>query len=191
MVKTKNTEKKLDILDGRIIPSFLRFMIPILLTNLLQQLYSTADTMIVGNMGGTDALAAVGATGSIINLLTTIFISVFTGTSILVSRAKGAGDEEGLKRTVTTTAIMSVSFGIILMVLGDLLAYPLLHATKCPESIIDSAARYISIYFIGIPASLFFNFAAAAIRSLGDSRSSYDIGLIQRYSQYYSRFCHR
>lgn len=172
MSRTK-TKREVNMLSGSIIPELLKYAFPIILTGVLQQLYSTADTLVVGSMGGKEALAAVGATGSTIGLLVTVFTNIFIGTNILVARFVGTKDEESLKKTVSTTYVMSIIFGVFLLVVGELLAVPLLNLTECPENILPGAEKYLRIYFIGIPASMFMNFGASVIRSSGDSRSPF------------------
>ena len=166
-------KKQLNMLEGPILPAMFKFAVPIILSGILQQLYSTADTLIVGAMGGKEALAAVGATGSAVSLLVTVFVSVFVGTDVLVSRYKGTGDSEALQKVVSTTFLMSLAFGAILAVAGELLARPMMVLTDCPENIIDSSTLYLRIYFLAMPASMFANFASSVIRSSGDSRSPF------------------
>ena len=161
------------ILNGPILRSMLVFALPLILTSVLQQLYSTADTLIVGAMGGKEALSAVGATGSIINLCVTMFVNIFTGTNILVARYTGEKNEAALRRIVSTTYIMSLVMGIALTVFGEIVARELLILTECPEEILDEAAKYLMIYFIAAPGSMVTNFAASVIRNSGDSRSPF------------------
>ena len=168
-----NAKKEIDMLNGPILPNLLKFALPILLTGVLQQFYSTADTLIVGAMGGKEALAAVGATGSTVSLLVTVFSSIFVGTNILVARAKGIGDEPELKRIVSTTYIMSLCIGAFLTVIGVFGSRTLLEWTECPSHIIDASTSYLQIYFCGMIPSMFTNFAASVIRSAGDSRSPF------------------
>ena len=169
-----NTKKKIDgVLDGPILPSMLKFAIPLILSGLLQQLYSTADTLIVGAMGGKEALAAVGATGSTVSLLVTVFVSIFVGTDLLIARAKGNGDEDSLRRTVATSYVISLVFGIILLTAGEILAKPMMLLTDCPDNVIDGATLYLRIYFLAMPGSMFVNFASSVIRSSGNSRSPF------------------
>ena len=166
-------DKNVDMLSGKILPNFVKFTLPIILTGFLQQFYNTADSIVVGNFGGKEALAAVGATTQIISVLVAVFINIFIGTNILVARSKGAGDDDTLRKVVSTTYIMSLVMGIVLMIAGQLLARPLLELTKCPENIIDSSESYLRIYFLGVPASMFFNFGASVLRNSGDSRSPF------------------
>lgn len=172
MTKVK-AKKQIDMLSGPIMPSLMKFALPILLTGILQQFYSTADTLVVGAMGGKEALAAVGATGSTVSLLVTVFSSIFVGTNILVARAKGIGDEVEMRRIVSTTYIMALGIGLFLTVVGVFGSRTLLEWTDCPYHIIDESTKYLQIYFCGMIPSMFTNFAASVIRSSGDSRSPF------------------
>lgn len=175
MSSTDEKDLKIEssILNGHILPKMLAFALPLILSGILQQLYNTADTLIVGAMGGKEALAAVGATGSTSNLLVTIFLSIFVGTDILVARAKGTGDDVSLKKIVSTTYVTALAFGVILTIAGELLARPMMLLTECPPNIIDDATLYLQIYFLSMPGSMFANFSSSVIRSSGDSRSPF------------------
>ena len=161
------------MLSGKILPQIIKFSIPIIFTGFLQQLYNAADIIVVGNFGGKDALAAIGATSAIINLLVTLFVNIFIGTNILVARAAGAGDDGTLKKIVSTTYVLSIALGLGIMLLGELLCVPMLELTGCPLDVVPGAARYMQIYFLGAPASMFMNFASSVIRTSGDSRSPF------------------
>lgn len=166
-------KKEIDMLSGPILPQMLRFSLPVILSGILQQLYNTADTLIVGAMGGKEALAAVGATISTVSLLVNVFTSIFIGTNILAARAKGAKDDDAIQKIVSTTYILSLIIGVGIMILGESLAETMMILTDCPTHIIDQSVLYLRIYFLGMPASIFMNFGASVIRSLGDSRSPF------------------
>lgn len=165
--------KEINMTSGKILPAMLKFAVPIVLTGVLQQLYNTADNIVVGQFGGELALAAVGATTSIINILVSVFINIFVGTNILVARSKGAGDDEMLKKIVSTTYLIALVLGSVLLVAGELLAETMLRLTDCPENVLPGAMKYLRIYFIGIPASMITNFGASVIRNLGDSKTPF------------------
>lgn len=171
--KSRSVLRDVNMLSGPILPEIIKFSLPIILTGVLQQLYNTADTIVVGNFGGKEALAAVGATTAIISILVTVFINLFVGTNILVARSVGAGDEDSIKKIVSTTYLLSLGLGVGIAVLGELLALPMLELTGCPENVIPGAEKYMRIYFIGIPASMFMNYAASVIRNSGDSKSPF------------------
>lgn len=168
------TKEKSDrILNGPILKSMMAFALPLILTSVLQQMYNTADTLIVGMAGGKDALSAVGATGSIINLCVTMFVNLFAGTNILVARYTGEKNDNALRKVVSTTYIISLALGAFLLVFGEIVARKFLILTECPVEILDSATKYLTIYFIGVPGSMLTNFAASVIRNYGDSRSPF------------------
>ena len=159
--------------SGKILPELIKFSIPLILTGVLQQLYNTADILVAGNFGGKAALAAVGATTSLINILVNVFINIFIGTNILVARSVGAKDDDMLRKVVSTTYIVSLVMGVGVMVFGELLTVPLLKLTGCPDNVINGAETYMRIYLIGVPASVFMNFASSVIRNSGDSRTPF------------------
>ena len=173
IIGRKTMLRDVNMLSGKILPELLKFAFPVILTGVLQQLYNTADNIVVGQFGGEVALAAVGATTSIINVLVTVFINIFVGTNILVARSKGAGDNEMLKKIVATTYVIALVLGFTLLIVGEVLAETMLRLTNCPEEVLPGALKYLRIYFIGIPASMITNFGASVIRNLGDSKTPF------------------
>ena len=165
--------KEINMTSGKILPAMIKFSLPIILTGVLQQLYNTADNIVVGQFGGEVSLAAVGATTSIISMLVTVFINIFVGTNILVARSKGAGDDEMLKKIVSTTYLIAIVLGVTLLIAGEILAETMLRLTNCPENVLPGALKYLRIYFIGIPASMITNFGASVIRNIGDSKTPF------------------
>lgn len=149
---------------------FFFFSLPIMVMNILQLLFNTADMVVVGRFSGNEALAAVGATGSIINLIINLFMGLSVGTSVVVARDYGAGKMRDVHKAVHTSLLISILAGILVMILGIALCRPLLVMMGTPEDILDLAALYMRIYFISLPASMVFNFAAAILRAVGDSR---------------------
>jgi putative MATE family efflux protein len=138
--------------------------------NILQLLFNTADMIVVGHFSGSEALAAVGATGAIINLIVNLFIGLSVGTSVVVAQDYGAGNTDAISRSTHTSIAISIIGGIIVMVLGLILCKPLLVAMGTPADILDLSALYMRIYFISMPASMVYNFGAAILRAVGDSR---------------------
>ncbi|MBQ8528790.1 MAG: MATE family efflux transporter [Clostridia bacterium] len=169
----KLISRDVNMTSGKILPGIIKFAIPLILTGVLQQLYNTADIFVAGNFGGKEALAAVGATSALINILVNVFINIFIGTNILVARSVGAKDNEMLKKIVSTTYIVSLALGVGVLIFGELLTVPLLEITGCPTNVIGGAETYMRIYLIGVPASMFMNFAASVIRSSGDSKTPF------------------
>ena len=158
------------MLSGPLIPSFISFALPLVLTTVLQILYNAADVAAVGNLGSTDDVAAVGATTILVNIFVVFIANIPVGSNIIAARAYGAKDGERLKRILKTSYSVSFILGILLALVGEALAFPLLKLTNCPDEIIGKAALYMRIFFIGLPASSLYNFLSAILRSSGDTK---------------------
>lgn len=159
------------ITEGVIWQQLLIFFFPILLGTFFQQLYNTADAMIVGKYVGKEALAAVGgATGVLINLLVGFFTGLASGATVLISQYYGAKKEREVSDTVHTAIAMSLWGGLIIMTLGLLFAPTVLRWMDTPEDIMDYATTYIRIYFTGMVFSLVYNIGSGILRAVGDSR---------------------
>ena len=156
--------------QGPFFKKILLFAIPVTLTGLLQIVYNTADTAVVGRFAGTQALAAVGSTGSLIGLIVNLFTGLSMGAGVLTARMLGAKDASGVRRSVHTAMGLSVISGLLIAVIGILLSPHLLHWMKAPDDTIALSTLYVRIYFLGAPGSMVFNFGAAIIRSTGDTR---------------------
>ena len=128
----------------------MEFALPMLLGNFAQQLYNTADSIIVGKFVGDNALAAVGSAMPILNLLLALFVGIATGAGIVVSQSFGARDRDGLTKAIGNCIALSFLATILIMIIGPLLTMPLLHLLSTPESIIDWCADYLNIYFYGL-----------------------------------------
>ena len=147
----------------------LEFSIPMLLGNFAQQLYNTADTIIVGIYKGDLALSAVGSSMPILNLLLALFVGVSTGAGIVVSQRFGAKDRDGLSVAIGNCITLSAIATVVIMILGPLITRPLLALLKTPDSIFDWCSQYLNIYFIGIVGFFFYNMLSGILRGLGDS----------------------
>lgn len=163
-------DRDMDMCNGPIFKEIFIFAMPIMVMNILQLMFNAADLIVVGRFSGKEALAAVGATGSIINLIVNLFMGLSVGTSVVVAQDYGAGRSEAIGKSVHTSILVSIITGIIVMILGLLLCNPLLKMIGTPSDIIDLSAVYLRIYFLGIPASMIYNFGAAILRAIGDSR---------------------
>ncbi|HPU63762.1 MAG TPA: MATE family efflux transporter [Mobilitalea sp.] len=164
---SKNRDE--DMCNGPIFSKIIIFSLPILAMNILQLLFNSADLIVVGKFSGKEAMAAVGATSAIINLIVTLFIGLTAGTSVVVAQDYGAGDAEAIRKSVHTSITVSIILGIIVMILGFILCEPLLVMTGTPDEIINLSALYLKIYFLGIPATMIYDFGAAILRATGDS----------------------
>lgn len=160
-----------DLTQGKPSKLILGFAVPMLVGMLFQQLYSMVDTIIVGKYLGKDALAAVGSTGSVNFLILGFAMGICSGFAIPIAHRFGAKDEEGLRKTVANSAILSAIISVIMAVVTALLCRQILEWMQTPENIIDDAYRYIVIIFAGIPAAFLYNMTSGIIRSIGDSKT--------------------
>lgn len=160
-----------DMTKGSPAKLILYFTIPLLIGNIFQQLYSMADTMIVGRTIGVDALAAVGATGSLMFLVIGFAQGLTSGFSVITAQRFGAGDEKGVRKSVTTSIVLSIIITIILTIFSVLTVRTLLELLETPSDIIEGAYSYIVVIFYGTYASLLFNLLSNIIRALGDSKT--------------------
>ena len=150
----------------------LEFSIPMLLGNIAQQLYNTADSVIVGMYVGDNALAAVGSASPILNLLLALFVGIATGAGIVVSQSFGARDREGLSKGIGTCIALTFVATIFIMVVGPIITRPMLTLLGTPDSIMDWCVSYLNIYFLGIIGFFFYNMLSGILRGLGDSVSA-------------------
>lgn len=169
MVKTIN-KNEIDLLNGPIMSSMVLLIIPIILSNVLQLLFNTADQIIVGRFAGDLCLAAISATSFLTSLFTNLFTGVVTGVNVVIARSIGEGDRNKISRAVHTALTFGFLAGIGVCTVGILLTSVGLRATACPEDVFDMAALYLRITFLGVPAQLVYNYGAAALRSKGDTR---------------------
>lgn len=161
--------KGLDLTQGSVLRVILAFAWPIMISNIFQQLYNTADTMIVGNFLGEQALAAVGSTAAIFELIVGFTIGITNGMGIIIARYYGARDEEMLKKSVATAMVISLSLALVLTLFGSLGLYPLLELLGTPAAIISEAYSYISLILGGLVITSTYNLGAALLRAMGDS----------------------
>lgn len=158
------------ITEGVIWKQLLIFFFPIMLGTFFQQMYNTVDTIIVGRFVGTQALAAVGSTAALINLLNAFFLGLSTGATVVISQFYGAGDNQNTHDTIQTAMTLSVILGLIIMVLGLSAGPWVLRAIKTPDNCMEDALRYIMIYFLGPIAAMVYNMGAGILRAMGDSK---------------------
>ena len=162
----------MDMTSGNLFKKIIIYSIPIILTSVLQLLYNACDLMIVGKFAenGTEALAAVGGTGALINLIVSLFIGLSIGASVSFARSIGQKDLDKANRVVHTAVIVSVVASIFITIIGILLAKTLLSWMKCPDNIIDLSTLYVQIYFSGTFFNLLYNFVSALVRANGDTK---------------------
>ena len=162
--------KSVDMCSGPLLSKIIVFVIPLLLTNLLQQLYNLADMVIVGRFDSSMSLAAVGATHSLSNLVINILINISVGVSTVIAQAQGAGDKDCIDKTVHTSISVSIIGSIIIAIVGIVFCKPVLALMGTPQNIIDDSTLYMRIIFMGYPIASIFNFGSAILRAKGDTK---------------------
>lgn len=170
MRKRGKSSYEIDMVNGPLLGKIIKFAIPLMLSGILQLFFNAADIVVVGRFAGSTAMAAVGSTGSLINLIVNVFMGLSVGTNVLVARYYGARDNKNLEETVHTSVFASIVCGCILIFVGIFLAKPMLTLMGSPEDVIDQATLYVRIYFGGMPAMMLYNFGAAILRSVGDTK---------------------
>jgi putative MATE family efflux protein len=170
MAKRPGKTYEIDMCSGAILPKLLQFALPLMFSSILQLLFNAADIIVVGRWAGDNSLAAVGSNASIIGLLTNLFIGLSVGANILAARFYGAREEENLRQTVHTALLVSLLGGMLLAVTGALGAHTILIWMQSPPEVLDLATLYLRIYFLGMPATMLYNFGAALLRAVGDTR---------------------
>lgn len=168
--KKSSKSYEVDMCHGPLAGKIIVFAIPLMFSSMLQLLFNAADVIVVGRFTGSQALAAVGSTGSLINLLTNLFIGLSVGANVLVARAYGAKNHKDISETVHTSMLISVIGGVILACIGIPLAKYALILMGSPDDVINLSELYLKIYFAGMPATLAYNFGSAILRASGDTK---------------------
>lgn len=161
---------EIDMTTGSLLPKIIRFALPVMFSGFLQLLFNAADLIVVGRFAGDDALGQVGATGSLINLIVNLLIGLSIGANVTLARYFGAKNDKAINETVHTTMVLAVLGGLLIGVLGFTLAKPMLRLMKTPPEFLDGAALYMRIIFIGVPVTATYNYGAAILRAVGDTR---------------------
>ena len=156
--------------SGSIFKKMLMFALPLMCSSILQLLFNAADIVVVGRFAGDNALAAVGSNTALINLLTNLFVGLSIGSNVLTARYYGAKQEKDLKETVHTSMMLSIYSGILLTVIGVVAARQILTWMQAPEEVIGLAELYLRIYFVGMTATMIYNFGSAILRAIGDTK---------------------
>lgn len=160
----------MNLTEGALLPKILLFSLPLFGTMLLQLLFNAADLVVVGRYASHQALAAVGATTSLIHLIVNLLVGLSTGTNVVVANDFGAGRKEQLSRTTHTAMLVSILGGILFGAFGFLTARPILALMGTPDDVIGQATLYLKIFFIGLPFLQIYNFGSAILRGVGDTR---------------------
>ena len=166
-------KQKLDMLNGSIWNKLPVFALPIAATGILEQLFNASDIAIVGNFAQTDktaAVAAVGANSPIIGLILNLFSGIALGANVVIANAIGRDDKQTVQKAVHTSMVVSVIGGVLVAIIGEIIAEPLLTALNVPDDVLELALLYLRIYFLGMPVILLYNFEAAIFRSIGETK---------------------
>ena len=166
-------KQKLDMLNGSIWNKLPVFALPIAATGILEKLFNASDIAIVGNFAQTDktaAVAAVGANSPIIGLILNLFIGIALGANVVIANAIGRDDKQTVQKAVHTSMVVSVIGGVLVAIIGELIAEPLLTVLNVPDDVLELALLYLRIYFLGMPVILLYNFEAAIFRSIGETK---------------------
>lgn len=170
MQKKSSRTYEMDMCNGPLFSKIVVFALPLMLSGILQLLFNAADIIVVGRFAGSDSLAAVGSTASLINLLVNLFIGLSIGVNVLVAQFYGAQKWRELEETVHTSVVLAGISGLFLVVLGEVVSTPMLRLMGSPENVLPLSSLYLKIYFVGMPATLVYNFGSAILRAVGDTK---------------------
>ncbi len=158
------------MLNGPLFSKIWRFALPLATANILQQLFFTVDVAVVGRFSSSEDLAAVGSTGVLFNLLLNLFVGLSVGANAVIARYIGQNDKQACQQASHTAILIAMLSGAVMLVVGMVLARPLLELVDTPQNIIDLSTRYFRYIFAGVPCLLIYNFGASILRSAGDTR---------------------
>ena len=164
------SNNEIDMLHGPLLMKILIFSLPLAASSILQQLFNSVDVAVVGHFASSQALAAVGSNGPVISLLINLFLGVSMGANVIISNHIGQRDNKSIKDAIGTAVAVSVVSGVVLMIVGICAAKPILTVMGTPPDVLDMAIDYLRIYFVGVPFFLIFDFGAAILRSMGDTK---------------------
>ena len=164
----RSNKYEMDMTQGPLLPKVLLFSLPLIASGVLQLLFNAADMVVVGQWAGKECLAAVGSTGSLINLMVNVFIGLSVGGSVAVAKSFGAGDPAQVHKAVHTAMTLALIAGVAVGLIGFIFCRPLLKMMDNP--VLDLATTYMKIYFLGMPFNMVYNFGASILRAVGDTR---------------------
>ena len=166
-------EKKansMDMIHGSLWNKILLFALPLAASSILQQLFNSVDTAVVGRFASSQALAAVGSNSSLISLMINLFLGVSLGSNVVIAHYIGQGSEKNIKTAVHTAVLVAVLCGFFVLLFGQVIARPVLLLMGTPEDVINLAVLYLRIYLLGMPCIMLYDFGASILRSTGDSK---------------------
>ncbi len=161
---------EIDMCNGSIMDKLISFALPLMLSGILQLMFNAVDIIVVGHFSSSQALAAVGSTTALINVFVNLFIGVSLGTNVLAARFYAAGKDKEMSEVVHTSILFALISGIVMAIIGVLLAKPALQLMQTPADVIDQSALYMRIYFLGMPFFMLYNYGAAVLRAVGDTK---------------------
>lgn len=163
-------KNEIDMLHGPLFMKIIMFTLPLAASSILQQLFNSVDVAVVGRFASSQALAAVGSNGPVISLLINLFMGVSMGANVIISNHIGQDDRQSIRDAISTVGLVAVVSGLAMMVVGVLVARPILTMMDTPADVLDMAVMYLRIYFLGIPFFMIFDFGSAILRSMGDTK---------------------
>ena len=166
----KKNKYEIDMCNGSIMDKLISFSLPLMLSGILQLMFNAVDIVVVGRFSGSEALAAVGSTTALINVFTNLFIGISLGANVLAARFYAAGKDEEMSETVHTSILLALVSGVIMAFLGVLFARICLELMDTPDDVIDLSTLYMRIYFLGMPFFMLYNYGAAILRAVGDTK---------------------
>ncbi len=161
---------EIDMTSGALLPKIILFSLPLMASSILQLLFNAADIVVVGRFVGPHAMAAVGSTSSLINLIINFFVGLSVGVNVCAARYYAAGRQKDLEETMSTAIAMAGISGLLLIIIGTVLARPMLQLMGSPDDVIGDSVIYLRIYFLGMPALMLYDFCAAILRAAGDTQ---------------------
>lgn len=169
-MKTIQKSNQIDMLHGSLIQKLLLFALPLAASSILQQLFNSADVAVVGRYAGSDALAAVGSNAPVIALFVNLFVGLSVGANVVIANYIGQRQTEKIQDVVHTVVLFGIISGVVMLILGQIIARPILMLIDTPPEVLDMAVLYLRIYFAGMPFIVVYNFGAAILRSIGDTK---------------------
>lgn len=166
----KNNKYEIDMCNGTLMDKLISFSLPLMLSGILQLLFNAVDIIVVGRFTGSQALAAVGSTTALINIFTNLFIGISLGANVLAARFYASGKEKEMSETVHTSITLALISGLVMALAGVLLARFALNLMGTPKDVIDQSVLYMRIYFLGMPFFMLYNYGAAILRAVGDTK---------------------
>ena len=169
-MQSKSRSRQMDMLHGSLLDKILLFALPLAASSILQQLFNSADAAVAGRFAGSQALAAVGGNAPVVGLIINMFVGMSVGANVIIANYIGQKREDKVHEAVHTVYVMAVLLGVIMLIAGQVIAKPILVLIHTPSDVINLATLYLRIYFCGMPCVMIYNFGAAILRSIGDTK---------------------